>query len=290
MEPLTPEERHVIEDKGTEAPFSGEYDTFFENGIYVCRRCLNPLYRSLDKFSSLCGWPSFDDHLPKGVKKELDQDGKRTEILCASCNGHLGHVFEGEKLTQKNTRHCVNSLSMRFLSFETLLDMSLANHPRFDVAFVAGGCFWGVEFFFTKEKGVLATQVGYSGGDLDHPTYQQVCSSDTGHVETVAVIYDKQENNVHDLYTLFFNIHDPTQEDRQGPDQGSQYRSVIFYRNLDQKKEAAACIQALHAKKIDAVTKLVVFKTFWPAENAHQKYYQKTGKLPYCHTKVIRLP
>lgn len=112
---LTAEEKRIILDKGTEAPFSGEYEKFDGVGTYICHQCNAPLYRSQDKFDANCGWPAFDDEIPEAIKKMVDADGRRTEITCANCGGHLGHVFEGENLTKKNVRHCVNSVSMEFI-------------------------------------------------------------------------------------------------------------------------------------------------------------------------------
>lgn len=113
--PLSAEEKRVIEEKGTEAPFTGEYDDFYKSGTFICRKCNSPLFSSKSKFDAGCGWPAFDENYPNAVKKIPDEDGRRTEIQCASCGAHLGHVFEGEHITEKNTRHCVNSLSIRFI-------------------------------------------------------------------------------------------------------------------------------------------------------------------------------
>ncbi|MBN1349699.1 bifunctional methionine sulfoxide reductase B/A protein [candidate division KSB1 bacterium] len=272
---LTPEEERVIVHKATERPFSGKYVAHKETGTYICKRCNAPLYHSSDKFDSHCGWPSFDDEIPGAVKRLPDADGLRTEIVCANCGAHLGHVFLGEGFTSKNVRHCVNSISMKFIPAEQKTES--------DTAYFAGGCFWGVEYYFQKEKGVISTQVGYMGGHRKNPTYEQVCSGTTGHAETMQVVFDPSKTDFETLARLFFEIHDPTQVDRQGPDIGSQYRSVIFYADDNQKQISEKLIGLLKEKGLKVATELSAATAFWRAEDYHQKYYQHTGKKPYCH-------
>lgn len=278
---LTPEEEYVIVHKGTERPFTGKYYDFWEEGSYHCKRCGAELYHSTSKFDAGCGWPSFDDEVPGAVKRIPDADGYRTEILCAHCGAHLGHVFLGEGFTPKNTRHCVNSIS---------LDFRPANVQKAstDTAIYAGGCFWGVEFYFRNLPGVLKTTVGYTGGTVDHPTYEQVCTGRTGHAEAIEIVFDPKQVSYENLTKWFFEIHDPTQLNRQGPDVGHQYRSVVFYKNEEQKKIAQNLISILKNKGLKVVTQLEPAATFWPAEGYHQNYYQKTGGRPYCHIRVRR--
>ena len=274
---LTPDEERVILQKGTERPYTGKYTDHKEGGTYTCKRCDTPLYKSEDKFDSHCGWPSFDDEIPGAVKKIPDADGQRTEILCNNCGGHLGHVFLNEGFTDKNTRHCVNSISLNFVSDEK------ATSKKTETAIFAGGCFWGVEYYFQQEDGVISTSVGYTGGSKQNPTYKEVSYEDTGHIEAMEVVFDPSVTSYEKLARLFFEIHDPTQVNRQGPDVGYQYRSAIFYLNDEQKKTAKNLIDILESKGYKVATTLEKADRFWDAEDYHQDYYKNNGKQPYCH-------
>lgn len=280
---LTDEEKRVIINKGTERPFTGKYYDFKEKGTYVCKQCGAPLYRSADKFDSGCGWPSFDDEIPGAVKRVPDADGRRTEIVCANCGAHLGHVFMGEGFTPKNTRHCVNSISMEFIPVGKEV-----KKEQTETAIFAGGCFWGVEYLMEKEPGVLSIESGYIGGKTQNPTYEQVCGKTTGHAEAVKIVFDPSKVSYETLAKLFFEIHDPTQLNRQGPDVGDQYRSEIFYTTAEQKVIAEKLINQLKTKGYKVVTKVTPATTFWKAENYHQDYYDRKGSTPYCHRYVKR--
>ena len=271
---LTPEEERVIVHKGTEAPYTGEYVNNKKKGIYVCRRCNTPLYNSSDKFDSHCGWPSFDDEIEGAVTRIPDADGRRTEIICNKCKAHLGHVFLNEGFTAKNTRHCVNSISLKFIAEE---------NKMIKKAYFASGCFWGTEYYFMKAKGVSHTAVGFMGGHVEDPSYEQVCQKNTGHLETTEVEYDTSKASYEELIKLFFETHDFTQTNGQGPDIGPQYLSCIFYTTDEEKDIAEKYIEILESKGYKVATMLKPASTFWKAEDYHQQYYEHKGTKPYCH-------
>lgn len=316
---LTPEEEKIIIHKGTEPPFSGEYDKFFKEGVYVCRRCDTPLYESKSKFDSGCGWPSFDREIPGRVKRILDADGTRTEIVCVACGAHLGHVFEGEKLTPRNTRYCVNSLSLKFTPLEIQkqshksessqakwlrrnINPDSNNNPKFLTGFIpaapkgktetvvfGGGCFWCTEAVFSRLKGVINVTPGYAGGSAVNPTYEAVASGATGHAEVIKIEYDPGIISFENLLEVFFAVHNPTTPNRQGNDVGTQYRSIILYQNDRQKKIAEEFIIKLSDEKVLAkpiVTEIKPLGVFYKAEDCHGHYYDENSANPYCQLVI----
>ncbi len=279
---LTPEQYRVMIQCGTERPFSGKYNDFWEEGTYFCAACGTPLFSSVTKYEHGSGWPSFMAPIKEANLKYLDDFSlmmKRTEVRCASCGAHLGHVFDDGPGPSRR-HYCINSAA---LDFKPEAAKSAAE-PETETATFAAGCFWGVEYKFGQVKGVLNTVVGYSGGFTKSPTYRDVCTDATGHAESVRVTYDPAQISYEELVRKFFGFHDPTQLNRQGPDVGTQYRSVIFYHSQLQKKTAEK-VKAEFEKsgtfKKRIVTEIVPAGEFFEAEEYHQKYYEK-NKIKSC--------
>lgn len=277
---LTPDVLDIVKNKHTEKPFESNISNP-NTGTYLCEVCLNPLFKSEDKFDSGCGWPSFDDSVKDGTKDSvivcLDEDKIRDEVLCKTCHAHLGHVFTGENFTPKNIRYCINYKSLEYIISDECLSKG-----RFAQTIFAAGCFWGVESLFQKKDGVIKTKVGYIGGNIDNPTYEDICRGNTGHYEAIKIIYDINKIDYKDLCKYFFEIHDPYQSDGQGPDIGSQYLSAIFTQDKQEIEDIKCLIDKLSEQE-KVSTKVLDLAIFWEAEDYHQDYYNKTGKLPYCH-------
>lgn len=277
---LTPLASAVIVGKQTETPHQGEYVLTDKKGTYLCRQCGYALFRSTNKFLSSCGWPSFDDEIEGRLSRLPDPDGIRTEILCQNCSAHLGHVFTGEYLTQKNLRHCVNSVSIDFVTDETVMQTG--------EVIVAGGCFWGIEALLKQEPGVIKTEVGYIGGTKEAPTYEEVCQGQTEHTEAVRVLFNTDLTDTETIYKAFLESHDVTQGVSSGMLIKKQYQSVIFSFDKEQTEIAAKLLSYLESQGEKVVTKIVEMSPFWKAEKYHQDYYQKTGQTALCHRRIKR--
>ena len=222
---------------------------------------------SINKFRSECGWPSFDSEYNNSILKKPDTDGTRTEILCKKCNTHLGHIFLNEGWSVTNQRYCVNSYPIEFISSGS-------------EAIFASGCFWGTQYWFDKQSGVISTEIGYTGGEIDNPTYKKVTTGSTKHVECIRVKFDNKKIKYSDLVKLFFETHNPEQTDGQGVDIGSQYLSRIFYYNIAQKIIAEHMIDILENKGMKIATKVLPYTAFFNEEDEyHIKYYEIIIKL-----------
>ncbi|NKQ40126.1 MAG: bifunctional methionine sulfoxide reductase B/A protein [Sulfurovum sp.] len=281
---LTEFEKAVIVDKGTERAFTGELLDIKEDGVFACKLCGMELFQVKDKFDSGSGWPSFDNEIDGAVRRVSDVDGMRVEIVCASCGGHLGHVFEGEGMTAKSTRHCVNSVSLVFKGS----DARKKDKTSTKRAYLAGGCFWGVEHYLQLLSGVESVISGFMGGHVMNPDYYDVVKGSTGHLETVEVIYNASKISYEEIVKHFFEIHDPEQSNGQGPDIGSQYLSAVFVSNEEEANIAAELIKKLEAHGYKIATQVLAKKEFFAADDGHQDYYERKGSLPYCHDFIPR--
>lgn len=283
---LDPEAYKITQKAGTEPAFCGNLLDNKKEGFYACVVCGLPLFSSSHKFESGSGWPSFYREFdPEHVTRTRDASHfmERVEINCARCGAHLGHVFpDGPKPTGE--RHCLNSASLKF--YEKSDELPSESRPvQTETAYFAGGCFWGIEHYFQKGEGVIDAVSGYMQGNVENPTYKQVCTGTTDHAETVKVVFDPKRITFRRLLEAFFKMHDPTQFNYQGPDHGSQYRSGVWYVSDEQKAEAEKYVKELvEAHRFGdkpIVTMIEMAKTFYPAEAYHQDYVETTGRA--CH-------
>jgi peptide methionine sulfoxide reductase msrA/msrB len=291
---LTPSQYKIVREAGTERAFTGELLKNPNEGVYQCVACDLPLFGSDAKFKSGTGWPSFYQPIAKGNIGEHVDDSmgmRRTEITCARCGGHLGHVFnDGPQPT--GLRYCLNSQALGFTPMDQVMTLAEPDMITTTEKIVfAGGCFWCVEAVFEELDGVKQAVSGYAGGTKETANYKDVCSGTTRHAEAVEIEYDPSKISYEDLLRVHFATHDPTQLNRQGNDMGPQYRSTIFYANDEQKALAQAFLDDLASQQVfkkPIVTTLEPLTEFYPAESYHQNYVCENPNQGYVRS--IALP
>ncbi|MCC6815069.1 MAG: peptide-methionine (R)-S-oxide reductase MsrB [Saprospiraceae bacterium] len=283
---LSSEEYYITREMGTEKPFSSDLYDNHESGIYVCVCCNNPLFGSDKKFNSGTGWPSFfDKYSVKSLAIASDHTHGmvRDALSCLRCGAHLGHVFDdGPKPT--GLRYCIDGIALKFVK------QDLQDQSKLMTATFAGGCFWCEEGVFERIKGVGDVVSGYSGGKEPNPTYEEVGSGSTGHAESFQFEYDPKIISYKELLEVYIASVDPTQVNGQGPDHGTQYRSIVFYRSNEEKISTENAIKELSVSgKFNKPIAIEIkkFDKFWPAEVYHQNYIKNNPNHPYVLQESI---
>ncbi len=274
---LTPEQYRVTRQSGTERAHSSDMCSKFEPGIYACVCCKTKLFDANEKFESGTGWPSFTRPLAPNVInyiKDTAYGMLRVETTCSTCDAHLGHVFpDGPE--PSGLRYCMNAAALE--------KVAESDHK---VVF-GGGCFWCTEAMISELNGVLDVKSGYSGGQIANPTYREVCSGRTGHAEVVEVTYNPEEISFKELVEMHLLTHDPTTLNRQGGDSGTQYRSIVFYQNEEEKKSIESVLSEMkEAFPDEIVTEIKPLEAFYEAEVGHQEYYANNSDAAYCQAVI----